>query len=107
MHYAGIARLLEGLSFAYRTEFKTNEKLTINFNLEEVVGNPLHSVLRLNPQHPALAGLLKDAGVGQERMEIPLVSMLRNDFLATNREVVDDACEANGVSTVSLCFRLA
>ena len=98
MHYAGISRLLDGISFAYRTRYKTNEKLFHQKILEEVIGNPLHSVITLNPAHPAAAELLEEAGVGAERLEVPVVSMLRNDFLGTTKEVLNRACEENGVS---------
>lgn len=102
MHYAGISRLLDGISFAYRSRYKTNEKLFNQKILEEVIGNPLHSVITLNPAHPAAAELLAEAGVGSERLDVPMVSMLRNDFLGTTKEVLDQACEENGVSRRAL-----
>ncbi|KAL7415047.1 hypothetical protein BDY24DRAFT_383536 [Mrakia frigida] len=96
MHYSGLSRLLDGLSFTYRTLYKTNEKLFVQSILAEVIGNPLHAVIKLNKLHPAVKGLLEEAGVGEERLEVPVVAMLRNDFLGTTREVLDRACEENG-----------
>jgi len=98
-----------GVSFEFQELYSTTQPLFIHTVLATLIKNPSHAVLSLNPNHPAVEGLLQEAGVGKERVDAPVLSMFRADFLGSDREAVDVACAENGVSTFSrflFSFRL-
>jgi len=102
MHFEATRDLLTGISVQAQALYNTTQPLFLYSVLATLIKNPSHAVLKLNPNHPAIEELLQEAGVGRERMDLPLISMFRADFMATDRETVDVACEENGVSSASI-----
>ncbi|KAL7409848.1 hypothetical protein BDY24DRAFT_402044 [Mrakia frigida] len=98
MHFEASNFLLEGLSFQYKEIYTTTQPLFVYKVLETIIKNPSHAVLTLNPLHPAVEDLLQEAGVGKERIDAPVLSMFRSDFLGSDRESIDTACAENGVA---------
>lgn len=104
MHFEASNFLLEGLSFQYKEIYTTTQPLFVYKVLETIIKNPSHAVLTLNPLHPAVEDLLQEAGVGKERIDAPVLSMFRSDFLGSDRESIDTACAENGVSRSLFVF---
>jgi len=102
MHFIATEDLLTGVSFHAQALYNTSQPLFIYSVLATIVKNPSHAVFKLNSKHPAIEELLQEAGVGRERLELPIISMFRADFMATDRKTVDVACEENGVSSASI-----
>lgn len=98
MHFDGTMSLLQGVAFDFQTRYSTDEPLFFYSVLDNVKGHTSHAVVKLNPSHPVVDTLLEEAEVGRERLEGPLLRVVKSDYLASGRGAMNDACRENGVS---------
>lgn len=98
MNVDGVKDILAAVSEEYQELYHTKVPLYLSELADRLNSVPRRVSLSLNPKHPATENLLQEAGVGAWRLEYPLVTGVRADYLATDVEMMERILTKHGVS---------
>ena len=105
MHFVGLQDVLLGLDHSLKLTYpNVDVPLLVRRDVASLPGYEWHNLradIVLNPDHPATPSLLAEAGVGIDRLDKPVASGMRVDFLGVGRESIDEAANEAGGDEVS------